>query len=274
MVPTQNSVGLGKIVVFGALCFFSALPIIFTGIALILSYRHKRNSKTSDSTPTDTTELSPPGDEYKNVIDIWKTSLGVQQHFNDLELRIRNFAVTLLVGVLSAIAFALKEHYVIHFFGFTFSLAVGICLAGIVGVLGFYFMDRYWYHKLLLGSVRQTVSIERKFANKIPEMSLSGAIGAASPLRLRFVEIHSSEKIDIFYSGGLAVLIVLCWALLLGNDPTQEKAINTEQPSTQQFLGAQGFGCTDDKDKKISLKDGKEDSRGEAIQKGRHLRSR
>jgi FMN phosphatase YigB (HAD superfamily) len=40
------------------------------------------------------------------VLDLWKKTVDVQQHFNDLELRIRNYAVTLLVAVLGASAFA------------------------------------------------------------------------------------------------------------------------------------------------------------------------
>ena len=44
-----------------------------------------------------------------HVMDAWKMSGDVQQHFNDLELRIRNYGVTLLVAVLCATAFALKE---------------------------------------------------------------------------------------------------------------------------------------------------------------------
>ena len=35
-----------------------------------------------------------PDEEVKNVVDVWKKCVDVQQHFNDLEMRIRNFAVS------------------------------------------------------------------------------------------------------------------------------------------------------------------------------------
>lgn len=39
----------------------------------------------------------------------WETTVGVQEHFNDLELRIRNLALTVLTAVLGAGAFAYSE---------------------------------------------------------------------------------------------------------------------------------------------------------------------
>jgi len=81
-----------------------------------------------------------------HVVDAWKISIDVQQHFNDLELRIRNLAVTLLVGVMGATAFALKEHYDVVLYGRRFALAVGVLLGAILGWFAFYFTDRHWYH--------------------------------------------------------------------------------------------------------------------------------
>jgi len=69
---------------------------------------------------------------------MWKTAIDVQQHFNQLELQIRNFAVTLLAAVVGAMAFAFKEHYVVSFGAARFSVAVPILCAGnhrMVGVL-------------------------------------------------------------------------------------------------------------------------------------------
>jgi len=162
-----------------------------------------------------------------HVLDAWKTSMEVQQHFNDLELRIRNFAVTLLVTVIGAAAFALKEHYEVTFLGQRFMLAVAVLLAGILGWLAFYFMDRHWYHRLLLGAVFHTVdNIEKRHA-PFPEIALSRRIGVESAIPMwkfktprngqtHWMEIHSSEKIDLFYASGLLFLMILI-ALLLGS---------------------------------------------------------
>jgi len=202
---------IGVFVGIGLVCI---LPVWLLGNALYISYRHKKEPKASSGND----EAGPralPGPEYAQLIDIWKASVEVQQHFNDLELRIRNFAVTLLVGILGATAFALKEHYIVSVLNFKLSLAVAVCIAGIPGWLGFYFMDRHWYHRLLIGSVKQTVHIEDYLRSSVPEVGLSKAIGKESPTAWGPFEIHSSEKIDLFYSVGLAILTVLAGALLL-----------------------------------------------------------
>jgi len=69
---------------------------------------------------------------------MWKTTVVVQQHFNDLELRIRNFAVTLLVTVIGAAALALKEHYVIKLAGTDFPLSTRVLKAS---------KNRFWKSK-------------------------------------------------------------------------------------------------------------------------------
>jgi len=46
-------------------------------------------------------------------------------------------------------------------------------------------MDRYWYHRLLVGSVNHGINIERKYRDDIPELSLSDAIGKESPYKPR-----------------------------------------------------------------------------------------
>jgi hypothetical protein len=201
---------------------FSICPMLLMGHALASARATKLKPKSVHHDPDGSDVRELPSSAYDQIIEIWKTSVDVQQHFNGLELQIRNFAVTLLVTILGATAFALKEHYVVSIFGSTFSLAVAICLAGAAGLLGFYFMDRHWYHRLLIGSVKQTIAIERTVRSKVPELALTEAIGNESPLFWGPFEIHSSEKIDIFYSLGLAILVLLAWVLLLaGNDAGQ-----------------------------------------------------
>jgi len=48
-------------------------------------------------------------DEVKNGIDIWKKTVDVQQHFNDLEMRIRNFAITIVGALIAAMGFTYQQ---------------------------------------------------------------------------------------------------------------------------------------------------------------------
>lgn len=157
-------------------------------------------------------EPLPAGLDKKDLVDIWKKCVDVQMHFNGIELQIRNYAVTLLVAVIGAAAYALKENLNLKLFGGTFSMAAAILPAGILGWYAFYFMDRHWYHRLLLGSVFQTLRIEKAVG---PELQLSVAIGKESPIPIFGKKIHSTQKIDLFYAAGLTFLIALTGFVLL-----------------------------------------------------------
>src|SRR3546814_2229171 len=53
---------------------------------------------------------SPMSATDENRIEIWKTIIDVQKHFNELEMRIRNVAVTVLAAFLAAAGFTMKEN--------------------------------------------------------------------------------------------------------------------------------------------------------------------
>ncbi len=125
-----------------------------------------------------------------------------------------------MVAVIGAAAYALKENLTITCWEFKYSLAIAVLPAGMLGWLAFYFMDRHWYHRLLMGSVRHTVRVE---AMLHPELGLSGAIGkeSAIPLKWPRMDIHSSEKIDIFYFAGLMLFILMTGMALMGGTQVQ-----------------------------------------------------
>ena len=132
-------------------------------------------------------------------LEAWKQTIQVQQHFNDIELRIRNYAITLLGALFGIAAYAFKEH-----------VGSGVILCVLLGGLflcyAFYFMDRHWYHRLLIGAVKHGQMIE---SSAPAEFGLTGSIGSESPVKLwyRKKELHSDDKILIFY-GFIALAIV------------------------------------------------------------------
>ena len=44
----------------------------------------------------------------KEVIDVWKEVVDVQQHFNDVSMRIRGMFVTILLALFAAMGFLLR----------------------------------------------------------------------------------------------------------------------------------------------------------------------
>lgn len=131
------------------------------------------------------------------------------EHFNDIELRIRNFAITLLTAVLGGAAVAFREGTRVHVFTIRVSLASLVLMIGLVAWMAFYFVDQIWYHRLLIGAVRHGEAVEKMLGREIPGIGLTRAISAASPYKVWRFTLHSKHKIQVFYYGIGGFLILL-----------------------------------------------------------------
>jgi phosphoglycolate phosphatase len=159
-----------------------------------------------------------------NTIEVWKKVVDVQQHFNDLELRIRNYALTLFTAIVAGIGLLEKEKIRLSLIGSDIPASTLLGFAGILTLVAFWYMDRYWYHKLLLGAVKQGQYIETINAGVLPELGLTTSIGKSSPQIISYrkktlLTIHSSDKYWIFYGLLFTPLIILTFALFFGHDP-------------------------------------------------------
>jgi hypothetical protein len=169
----------------------------------------------------------------KQIIDVWKTVVGVQQHFNDISMRIRSMFVTILIALFASIGFLLDKKLSLEFWILNIRFATLVPLFGILGAFLFYFIDRYWYHRLLVGSVKHALEIERRYKGEMPELSLSDAIGRESPYEPRGIvrlvarllvshpnfreggKLHSDGKIELFYKSVILVLFLTTLLLAL-----------------------------------------------------------
>ena len=166
----------------------------------------------------------------KETIDVWKEVVDVQQHFNDVSMRIRGMFVPILLALFASIGFLVDRRFTLDAWNVHVQYATLVPLFGILGTFLFYFIDRYWYHRLLVGSVKHGIKIEKDHEKDLPEISLSRAIGAESPyqpgrvvgLLARVVVrdekfkktgmLHSDGKLELFYK---SVVIVLALASVL-----------------------------------------------------------
>lgn len=165
--------------------------------------------------------------DLKDVIEIWKTIVDVQRHFNDISMRIRGMFVTLLLAIFAAVGFLLNKELKLEVVVFDVQFATLVPLYGVFITYLFYFIDRYWYHRLLVGSVEHALGIETKYKDVLPELSLSEAIGKVSPYKPRCLvwcwakvvcvrhdeflssgTLRSEGKIEFFYKSVIAVLLV------------------------------------------------------------------
>lgn len=160
-------------------------------------------------------------DRLQLQIEVWKKTVDVQQHFNDIELRVRGLALTVLTAVLGAAAVALRYGVMLHVRGCTVALASLLVALGLLVWLAFYFMDQVWYHRLLMGAVRHGEALEESLKDRVPGIELTRRISDESPYRFKLVgrqwKIHSRHKINIFYGFVIALLLVAVILLQLGN---------------------------------------------------------
>lgn len=199
-------------------------------------------------------------EKLKCNIEIWKKVIDVQQHFNTIEMRIRNFAVTIMAGIIAAAGLALREPKDIIVFNSTISSASAVLFAGIVILLSFYFMDRFWYHRLLQGAVSRGEALETEIQKTLPEIVLSKTIREISPIR----GIRSDRKIDIFYGIIIAFLLVTaCGVTFFGGNASDRTAANEatcagyfnislkgEMPNTIENNAISGYGILEIKGNK------------------------
>ncbi len=164
----------------------------------------------------------------KYTIKAWEKTVDVQQHFNQIEMQIRNFAITMLTTVLGAAGYAYVEGEV--------GLAKGLVLLGISSWLAFFIMDRFWYHQFLRGASKNAVEAEKLLQKwGFQAFDLSDKIARENHLLIRQLppkvlgfsahgwllslifgkQIGSRTKIGIFYIGiALAVAVFFVFIYL------------------------------------------------------------
>jgi phosphoglycerol transferase MdoB-like AlkP superfamily enzyme len=146
--------------------------------------------------------------EIAAKIEIWKTTVETQQHFNDLQLRLRSFLITLFLAVLTAAAYALKEHIIIRLWIFAISLSGLVCVFGAVMVAAFYVMD-WGYHQLLMGAVGYGEDIEDSLKDLFPGDGLTHAISKSSKAtKLLWLKTHSHLRLNLFYAVLFGVMVL------------------------------------------------------------------
>lgn len=136
-------------------------------------------------------------------IEIWKKIVDVQQHFNDLELRIRNFALIVTGAFLGLGGYAIKDAGVVKLFGLEVSIAGLVVVSAIFPLAAFYFMDRLWYHRLLDGSVYAGIEAETALKDLGYKVDLGSKIKEHSPFKLWLTKgrmVRSATKMDLFYA--------------------------------------------------------------------------
>jgi phosphoglycolate phosphatase-like HAD superfamily hydrolase len=173
-------------------------------------------------------------DLIPNVISTWSEIVKVQQHFNDIALRIRNLSLTAFTFIIATLGYIIKENITFHIKGIEINGITVFSFLGFIIIFCFFFMDKYWYHKFLLGAVSQSSFIENKWHKIIPEIGLSNSITKQSNLPLFFgkIKINSKKRFNLFYGPLMSIftLFFIC-SFFLENEEKRKK----EKESTVKY---------------------------------------
>ena len=180
-------------------------------------------------------------------VEIWKKIVDVQQHFNDLELRIRNFALIVTGAFIGLGGYAIKDGGFAELFGTRVSVAGLVVFCSLLPLVAFYHMDRLWYHRLLDGSVKAAGPVEARLRELGLTVDLAAEITKASPFEIRGRKFHSKHKMDWFYRiiafGIFLLSVILAFGVKpiarLPEAPTGASPPTVSAPRAQSTVGDQ-----------------------------------
>jgi len=153
-------------------------------------------------------------EKLKLKVETWKKTIDVQQHFNDLAMKVRHFGILVLTAFISVIGVSLKYNYDITMLGFSTHISAIMCLAALIIWNLIYFVDAFWYHPLLKGAVIRGTAMENEIKNDLPEIYLTQEISNSSPINfLGLKALRSSAKANVFYICVSIILVIITISL-------------------------------------------------------------
>lgn len=173
-------------------------------------------------------------------LEIWKKNVDVQMHFNEIEMKVRNFLVTVILATIGAAGFSLQQHVTLLAFGGVTILPLFLLFLGAwLAIYMLYMVDRHWYHRLLRGAVEANAQIESRYGTGTPGLSLGLKISQLSPMKIKkrsfialmvsigvitetrtasdgSLELPSDGKLQLLYRLPMLVMLLAAFGSLVG----------------------------------------------------------
>ena len=136
-------------------------------------------------------------------IEAWSKVVDVQQHFNDMEMRVRSLCLTVLGTILGAAAYSYHQaagQGIAEQLSSTLLLWIAFIVVSL-----FWFMDSAWYHRFLVGAVKAGAKMETDLNEAIPSLRLGSEITRSSHYWFLGRLVTSGVRGTVFY-GALAAI--------------------------------------------------------------------
>ncbi|WP_250444023.1 hypothetical protein [Actinotalea sp. C106] len=169
--------------------------------------------------PSDAPALTE-ANRLQGYLEMWKQTVTVQQHFNEICWKIRGLALTALtftLGAASLTATAKERPAALTVGDLDVDRSALTVCVGLLVWLAFFFVDASWYHRLLKASVDHGTALEQEVKRYLPQAGLTAAISAGSPSRVLWTrrQMRSTHKLRAFYWVIAGLLLALAVILQL-----------------------------------------------------------
>jgi hypothetical protein len=156
--------------------------------------------------------IAPASEESAALqLSAWQATINVVQHFNDVSMRVRNLFVTLVGASFAIVGYGARWTESASLSASTSHFMPVLSYIGIFACGAFWFFDRCWYHRLLVGAVRQAELLERLLTLYVPGIGLTGAISKESRFFIGSLEFNATLRLDLFYDSIAVAFVLLRW---------------------------------------------------------------
>lgn len=165
------------------------------------------------------------------IFSAWAKVVDTQMHFNDMVMRVRNLAITLILAAFGAAAYSVQAQIFVNVFGSPVHVSFFIIVFGLAGWVALWVMDLGHFHKLLRGAVGFGMDIEKEYQNDPFLKNLLGMTTRISKESREFMgyPIKAGKKLGVFYS--VVFVIGLCFSIVTFN--LDQKSNISDQPKEQ-----------------------------------------
>lgn len=158
--------------------------------------------------------------ETKLILEEWKTVIKTQMHFNDMLMKMRTTAVSIVLAVFGASAYSLQyDELTLTICNYSFHASVFVILFGLGMLVGVFFLDYFYYYKMLLGAVKRGEEIDEAYKDRQVDntkiFGMTTMIGKAIGKRGK-----AKYYVWLFYGLVIALGIIFIIGVLLGYRPT------------------------------------------------------
>ena len=145
------------------------------------------------------------------LVNRWRACIDTQMHFNDMLLRTRAAAMSIVIAVFGGAAVALERfpQNLMLFPGVGVPMAAIVMFFGLLLLFSVFVLDFFYYYRMLIAVVERTEEVEKESRNTGThiDLSLTGAISN------RVTRTHAGLVLWVFY--GVPFFIGLAFMLYL-----------------------------------------------------------